>query len=282
MSSITKNVTEPEKPATWGPWQSLRLHWPEYAIEGAALGTFMISACLCASLLQSPGSPVRQALPDDHVRQMLMGLAMGLTLLAIVYSPWGQRSGAHMNPALTFNFYLLGKVKGWDAVFYVLGQFLGGISGVGIAWWIGRTAVSEPPVHYIVTSPGPHGPLLALAAEFVISGILMYTVLSASNSRRFARWTPVFAATLVTLYIGFPNPFSAVSMNPARSTSSAFWAHQWDAIWIYFLAPPLGMLVAGFVYRKQSKAHQIFCAKLHHHNHQRCIFNCNYGALGES
>jgi len=81
---------------------TLRRHWPEYLMEAAALGCFMISASVFASLLEYPGSPVRQALGDPVLRRVLMGLAMGLTAVAIIYSPWGKQSGAHMNPTRSF------------------------------------------------------------------------------------------------------------------------------------------------------------------------------------
>jgi hypothetical protein len=78
---------------------ALRRHWPEYLIEAAGLGLFMVSACVFASLLEHPGSPVRQLVADATLRRIPMGLAMAGTAMAIVYSRWGQRSGAHLNPA---------------------------------------------------------------------------------------------------------------------------------------------------------------------------------------
>ena len=61
---------------------------------------------------------------------MLTGIAMGSTAIALVFSPLGKRSGAHFNPAVTLTFWRLGKVKNWDAVFYIVAQFIGGIAGV--------------------------------------------------------------------------------------------------------------------------------------------------------
>ena len=101
-------------------WRGLRAvladHWPEYLIEGAALGLFMISAGLFATLFEYPGSPVHQAIPDPTICRILIGVAMGVTAIGIIYSPWGQRSGAHMNPATTLTFWTLGKVKAHDAL----------------------------------------------------------------------------------------------------------------------------------------------------------------------
>src|SRR5204863_18609 len=104
--------------------------WREYLIEGAGLGLFMVSAAVMTTLLEHPSSPVRSELPDPLVRRAFMGLAMGLTAAALIYSPWGRRSGAHFNPAVTLTFLRLGKVSPLDAGGYVAGQFAGGTPGL--------------------------------------------------------------------------------------------------------------------------------------------------------
>ena len=83
---------------------SLTHHWPEYVMEAAGLGFFMISACLFGTIFEHPSSPVRQAITDPLPRRVLMGLAMGLTAVTIIYSPWGKQSGAHVNPSVTLAF----------------------------------------------------------------------------------------------------------------------------------------------------------------------------------
>ena len=239
-------------------------------MEAAALGTFMVSACTFGVLLQHvPGLPGR----------VLGGIAMGLTAVAIISSPWGQRSGAHMNPALTLTFLSLGKIAPWDALFYVVGQFAGGVAGVLFSAWIVGPRLER--VQYVATVPGPGGPWVAFAAEFTISFLLIAIVLNVSNSRRFTRYTPWIAGFLVATFISLESPLSGMSMNPARTIGSAFPAGIWTAIWVYFLAPALAMVSAGQIYRRWRGAHRVFCAKYHHHNTKRCIFRCNYGAINE-
>ncbi|MGH7961538.1 MAG: MIP/aquaporin family protein [Candidatus Binatia bacterium] len=257
----------------------LRRHWPEYLMEGAELGLFMISACAFVVLLEHPTSPLRQAIVDPFWRRVLIGMAMGVTAIAIIYSPIGKRSGAHFNPAVTLTFLLLGKVEPWDALFYVLAQFSGGVTGVFLAALILGDLVADPAVQYAVTIPGPQGAGVAFLAEVTMTFILMSVVLRVSNSARLARFAGLCAGALVATYISLEAPYSGMSMNPARTFASAFPAQLWTALWVYFTAPLLGMLLAAEVHLRQHGIHQVFCAKLHHHNNARCIFRCGWKQL---
>ena len=108
-------------------------HWREYLIEAGAIGAFMMSAATFAAILYHPLSPVFMAIHGELLRRSLMGLAMGLTAVSIIYSPWGQRSGAHMNPAVTLTFFRLGKVAPPDLIGYVAAQFSGAVAGMAVA-----------------------------------------------------------------------------------------------------------------------------------------------------
>lgn len=248
-------------------------------MEGAELGLFMLSACLFVALLEYPASPVHQLLPNPTLRRVLIGLAMGVTAILIIYSPLGQRSGAHFNPSVTLTFWRLGKVETWDAVFYAAFQFIGGTFGVLLAALLLGMIIADSTVNYAVTIPGPDGVGVAFIAETLISFLQLSMVLRVSNAENLARYTGVFAGILVATYISIEAPYSGMSMNPARTFASAFPAQLWTAWWVYFTAPPLGMLLAAELYLQQYSVHKIFCAKLHHHNDKRCIFRCNWDAL---
>lgn len=273
METLSTTVEAP-------PIAALQRHWPEYLMEASELAAFMISACAFTALFEHPASPVHALVPDATLRRALIGVAMGLTALSIFCSPWGKRSGAHLNPGVTLTFYSLGKVHGWDAFFYVLAHFAGGIAGVSVASLAIGSALGHPSVRYAITVPGPQGPWVAFAAELLISFLMITAVLTFANSRRLTRWTPLVAGMLVAAFIFFEAPLSGMSMNPARTFGSAVRAVEFSALWIYFTAPVLGMLLAARIHVLRQGAHRIFCAKLHHHNDQRCIFRCNYGALG--
>src|SRR6266404_7189326 len=109
---------------------ALKHHWLEYLMEATCLGLFMVSAFTFGTILEHPASLVHQAIPNPLLRRFLMGLAMGSTAIAIIYSPWGKQSGAHINPSITLTFFRLGKVKKCDALLYIACQFLGGLLGV--------------------------------------------------------------------------------------------------------------------------------------------------------
>jgi aquaporin Z len=244
-------------------------------MEAALLGIFMLSACLFSTLLFYPESPVTRIIPDPFVRRIVMGVAMGSTAVFLNYSSWGKQSGAHYNPAVTLTFTRLGKIAPRDAAGYVGAQFAGAVAGVFVAALIVKSMLAHSEVYYAVTRPGPNGIAVAFVSEAVISGILMAVVLAASNHARLARFTGLFAGLLVAMFITVEAPLSGMSMNPARTSGSSFWAQDWTAWWIYFTAPPLGMLAAAELHLRRRSSAPVFCAKLHHQNSKRCIF-CEY------
>jgi aquaporin Z len=177
---------------------------------------------------------------------------------------------------VTLTFLRLGKIGPWDAVFYVIAQFIGGAAGVLLSAFVWGEAIAHQNVRYAATIPGGNRTAIAFVAEFAISFLMMTMVLNVSNSARFARFTGVVAGALVATYITLESPLSGMSMNPARSLASALAAREWDALWIYFTAPPLGMLAAAELYIRLHGGDRVLCAKLNHATARRCIFRCGH------
>jgi len=276
-SQMTRRDTNNCQSQSTAMLEALKNHWPEYLIEGLGICFFMLSACSFATFLFHPSSPMSQLLAGSYWQRVLMGFAMGLTAVAIIYSPLGKRSGAHINPATTLMFFRLGKIKGWDLLLYTAAQFAGAVIGVMGSIVILGFRVADPSVNYVATIPGPYGLAAAFLAELTISFILMSAVLTVSNTARYDRWTGVVVGILVMSYISIESPVSGMSMNPARTFGSALPASAWTGWWIYFIAPPLGMLLAAEIYVRIKGSHAaVKCAKMHHRNNQRCIFRCGY------
>ncbi len=260
--------------------ETFRNHLPEYLMEAAELGILLISAGVFTILFEYPQSPVHQAITNSDLRRSLVGIAMGAVVIALIYSPWGKQSGAHMNPAVTLAFYRLGKVKFQDALFYVLFQCLGGLAGIYLVAFLFHELFTKPPVNFVVTVPGLAGWMVALIGELIAAFIMMIVVLLASNNKNLNRYTGLFAGCLVMLFITLEAPFSGFSINPARSFASAFPAQIWTSFWLYIVIPPIGMFLAAELYQSRFGRRAVKCAKLVHSKHKRCIFRCSYNLDG--
>jgi aquaporin Z len=253
---------------------SLRQNWKVYTMEALCLGIFMISASFFGTILEYPGSVIRQSLPDDFLRLVCMGLAMGATATLINYSPMGKLSGAHMNPAVTFTFYRLNKIKWTDAVFYSLFQCIGGIVSVILMRILLGDSFSDSHVNYVITTPGKPGVMVAFFTEICIAFGMMTMVLVTSNNVKLSKYTGAIAGVLVACYVVVSAPISGFSMNPARTIASALPAMQYRSFWIYMTAPFIGMFSAAAFYQYFHGV--VHCAKMCHSGLYKCIFNCGY------
>jgi len=240
------------------------------------LAEFIGTAALLAVIVGSGHMGEMLAQGNAAIALLANSTATGLALyvLIVLFAPI---SGAHFNPAVTLTFWRLGKVKGWDAFFYVVAQFLGGIAGVMVVACLAKAMLAHTTVNYVATLPGPDGIGVAFIAELFIAFGLMTMVLWVSNTPHLARYTGIFAGCLVAVYITFEAPFSGMSMNPARTFASAYVGQLWTALWVYFTAPVIAMQLAATLYLRTRR--EIYCAKYHHHNSERCIFNCRFPEL---
>jgi aquaporin Z len=254
---------------------SLSEHWPEYLIEISLLGCFMISVGVLVTIFESPRSVLYTRIPSDTLRIVLLATCIGAALSLLIRSPWGKRSGAHMNPAITIAFLRLKKIHPWDALYYVFAQTVGGMLGVVVVAWAMGSSFTDPPVQYAITVPGPTGVAIAFMAETLISFLLMATILVFVSSPQLIRFTPLAIGVLVAVLIVIEAPLSGASMNPARTLASAVPRNMWRHVWLYLAAPTVGMLLATQLHKKTRADEVLGCAKLLHPRNVRCI-HCGY------
>ena len=181
--------------------EALRVNWPLYLMEGAELGIFMVSACVFDVLIFHPGWALAGWNP--WVQRLLMGASMGATAVLIIKSPWGKKSGAQFNPAITATFYRLGKIGPYDACWYCVAHFIGGAVGVGVARALLGPVLASGWARYVVTVPGVGGVAGAFGAELFMAALLMSVVLATSASERWKGSTTYLMGLLITSYVVF-------------------------------------------------------------------------------
>jgi aquaporin Z len=248
-------------------------------MEFSGTGALMFCICLLGTILYSNASPMTRFALSRPQNAAIMGLGVAGTTLLLVRSPFGRRSGAHFNPAISLTYLWLGRMHRWDALFYVAAQFSGALCGVFIARQILGLSLSSDPVLYVVTVPGSYGRGVAFIAEFLLSVLLMGVVLFATNHRTLARFSPLLVAAVTVFYFAICSSISGFSVNPARTFSSAIFAWIWWGIWIYFIAPCLGMLAAAGIYIRTFGPSRVYCAKVFHDLRSTCPFPCRFAHL---
>jgi aquaporin Z len=258
---------------------ALKCHWKEYLMEAAELCVLMLGICSFGTVIYSRVSPFNSLGLLATEKAFLMGIAVATTTYFIIRSPFGRRTGAHFNPAITIAYFYLGRVHRWDMLYYLISQFLGATAGVFIAHLFLGEYLAAIPVRYVITTPGKYGSLIAFVAEFVLAGFLMGIVLFATNRKWLAQFSPLIVALVTVLYYGLCSSISGFSVNPARSFSSAMFAWIWQGIWVYFAAPSLGMVAASAIYVHSVGPQKIYCAKVFHDLRSTCPFNCDLEKL---
>ena len=236
-------------------YAALRHHWPYYLAEAGGLAFFITGASILTLALEHPDSPAHQWLVAHNAGKLLrripLGLGMGLIIVVLVYNPWGKKSGAHINPAVTLAFWQLGNMQWADACWYVVAQALGGVAAALLLSLAMGGYYADASVHFITTTPGPGGPAVAFAAEFVISFGLMWVLLLALHSRRLKPAAGWLLGGLLMVYIIGETPLSGMSLNPFRTLSAAVVAGNYAALWVYLLAPTAAMWLATALFQRR-------------------------------
>jgi aquaporin Z len=251
------------------------------ALAAEFAGTALLMAIGLSAIVVdfSPHSPVVSAVPDADLRRLITGILFAGGATLIVYSPLGRTSGGHINPAVTLAFLRMGKLTRRGAAGYMTAQVLGALAGTALvlAAWRG----SARAVDLGVTRPGHGGVPAALAAEAVMTFLLVMLIFTFVDRPRLMPWTAAAAGLLVAVLVFLVAPVSGTSLNPARSLAPAALSGLWSAQWISLLAPPAGALAAALVYRRRHG--DVACAKLIHDDAYACHFiGCRYRARAAS
>ena len=184
-----------------------------------------------------------------------VALAFGLTVLTMVYAV-GHISGAHFNPAVSFGLWAGGRFDKKDLLPYIGAQVLGGIAGATILYFIatgqkGFELEGFAANGYGEHSPGGYGMFAALLTEVVMTFMFLIVILGATHSKAPKGFAGLAIGLSLTLIHLISIPVTNTSVNPARSTSQAFFVGGWamDQLWLFWLAPIIGAVLAGLVYK---------------------------------
>ncbi|MFV0593283.1 MAG: aquaporin Z [Draconibacterium sp.] len=195
------------------------------------------------------------AYPDLGIGFAGVALAFGLTVLTMVYAI-GHVSGCHLNPAVSVGLWAGGRFDGKDLLPYIISQVLGATVGAAILYLIltgsGKEIGSFAANGFGDHSPGGYSMVSGLISEIVMTFMFLIVILGsthANNPKGFAGISIGLALTLIHL---ISIPITNTSVNPARSTSQALFVGDWalGQLWLFWLAPIIGALLAGFVYKQ--------------------------------
>ncbi len=202
------------------------------------------------------GSAVLAAsFPELGIGFVGVAIAFGLTVLTMVYAI-GHISGCHLNPAVSIGLWIGGRFSGREVIPYILAQVLGGIAGAGILYIIASGKSGFEPGTFAANGYGEHSPggysmLAGLVTEFVMTFMFLIIILGATHPKAPAGLAGVAIGLGLTLIHLISIPVTNTSVNPARSTSQAIFAGDWalGQLWLFWVAPILGALLAGLVYK---------------------------------
>lgn len=190
----------------------------------------------------APGSPIASAVSDHSARLLITGLLFAGTGSLVAISPLGRRSGAHLNPSVTVAFWRRGHMHSHDLAGYIVSQFAGAFAGTAMVRWLWGAKTRA--VDLGVTQPGHGIGIAAGAIEAMMTMLLVSGILVMVSSPRTARWTPLLVWVLVAALVWQGAPWTGTSLNPARSLAPALLAPHLAYLWIYFVGPLAGSLLA--------------------------------------
>jgi len=215
------------------------------------IGTFWLVLGGCGSAV------LAAAFPDVGIGLLGVSLAFGLTVLTMAFAI-GHISGCHLNPAVSFGLWMGGRFPTGELVPYIIAQVAGGIAGAAVLFVIASgqsgfdaTASGFASNGFGEHSPGGYSMTSALVTEVVMTFMFLIIILGATDKRAPAGFAPIAIGLGLTLIHLISIPVTNTSVNPARSTGVAIFQGDWALaqLWLFWIAPIVGALLAGVVYR---------------------------------
>jgi aquaporin Z len=213
------------------------------------IGTFWLVLGGCGSAV------LAAAFPELGIGFVGVSLAFGLTVLTMAFAI-GHISGCHLNPAVSFGLWAGKRFRGSELLGYIIAQVLGATLAALILYIIasgkagfslGGFAANGFGEH----SPGGYGLGAAFLCEIVMTFMFLMIILGSTDKRAPQGFAPIAIGLGLTLIHLISIPVTNTSVNPARSTSQAIFVQGWalSQLWLFWVAPILGAIIAGFVYR---------------------------------
>src|SRR3954468_3663459 len=200
--------------------------------------------------LLAPGSPAADVIPSHSARLLLVGLLFGACVTVIAISPIGRLSGAHLNPAVTLAYRVLGKVSWHDVAGYLTAQLAGALVGslaFRALWGKDAVSVGGGETHSTIATPA------AFLLEAVMTAALVATVLAFGSRERLKRWAPFAIVPVIAVLVWQAADYTGTSLNPARSAGPAIAFGDLSGLWLYLVAPSTGAVALAAAWQFASK-----------------------------
>jgi aquaporin Z len=222
--------------------EGFRYRWRLFASECIGTALLVLVGLSLVILMFGTGTPMANLIPGESLRRLITGFLFGTTGACIALSPVGKVSGAHINPAVTLGFRLMGKLDLRTTLGYIVAQLIGAIVGcLPLLLWgtMGRS------VAFGATTPGPGIPVsTAFLGEFITTFTMVSLLAIFLAYRKIRPFTPAIFPPLYAIMVWAESPISGTSTNPARSLGPSVISGQWQGWWIYWIGPIAGMLLA--------------------------------------
>lgn len=230
-------------------------HWGAWLSEFAATAILLLVMVTLFRGLFGTGGSLAHAIPSAEGRLAVDAVVSGVTVGLLIVSPFGRRSGGHMNPAVSLAFWLMGALPGRDAAAYAAAQLAGSVTGVAVGRLVWGEHTADPAVGFAVIRASAHIPPAAVfVSEAAATALMLAAVTFVAARPRLVSWLPAVAAAVIAVLILLAGRWTGGSFNPARQFGPQLFAHDLAWLWVYLTAPLVGGGLFALVRRRLPQA----------------------------